>query len=80
MTVNPGFGGQKMIVSAVDKARELREAVGPGKAIELDGGVKAENIAQVVQAGANWIVAGSAVFGAQDPAAEVRRLQGLMGC
>ena len=78
MTVNPGFAGQEMISAAVDKARQLRKLVPANTAIEIDGGVKAGNIQQVVKAGANWIVAGSAVFGAADPGAEARKLQGLM--
>ena len=50
----------------------------PDAAIEVDGGVNRDNIRQVVEMGANWIVAGSAVFGAEDPAAEARVLQTLM--
>jgi ribulose-phosphate 3-epimerase len=52
--------------------------VGPEVAIELDGGVNRGNIREVVEKGANWVVAGSAVFGAADPGAEARVLQALM--
>lgn len=78
MTVNPGFGGQKLIPAALRKVPAIREMIRPEAAIELDGGVNRANIRQVVEMGANWIVAGSAVFGAQDPAAEARVLQSLM--
>ena len=78
MTVNPGFGGQQLIPSALEKVPGVRALVGPDVAIELDGGVQRANIREVVEKGANWIVAGSAVFGAPDPGAEVEALQALM--
>ncbi len=78
MTVNPGFGGQRLIPSALLKVPVIREMIRPGAAIELDGGVHRDNIRHVVEMGANWIVAGSAVFAAADPAAEARALQSLM--
>src|ERR1041385_63624 len=63
MSVNPGFGGQKFIPAALDKLREVRTLAGARPiAIEIDGGVTAENAADVVRAGANALVAGSAVF------------------
>jgi ribulose-phosphate 3-epimerase len=63
MSVNPGFGGQVFIPAAVDKLREVRALVGARPIdIEVDGGITAENAARVVQAGANVLVAGSAVF------------------
>jgi ribulose-phosphate 3-epimerase len=63
MSVNPGFGGQVFIPAAIDKLREVRALVGARPIdIEVDGGVTAENAARVVQAGANVLVAGSAVF------------------
>jgi len=63
MSVNPGFGGQKFIPAALDKLREVRTLIGARPIdIEVDGGVTAENAAKVVQAGANVLVAGSAVF------------------
>jgi ribulose-phosphate 3-epimerase len=78
MTVNPGFGGQRLIASALDKATLLRRMLPPGVAIEIDGGVQRDNIKLVVEAGANWLVAGSAVFGAADPGAEAGRMIELM--
>jgi ribulose-phosphate 3-epimerase len=63
MSVNPGFGGQKFIPAAIDKLREVHTLVGVRPIdIEVDGGVTAENAAEVVRAGANVLVAGSAVF------------------
>jgi ribulose-phosphate 3-epimerase len=63
MSVNPGFGGQAFIPAAIDKLREVRTLVGARPIdIEVDGGITAENAARVVQAGANVLVAGSAVF------------------
>ncbi len=63
MSVNPGFGGQKFIPAALDKLREVRTLAGARPIdIEIDGGVTAENAADVVRAGANALVAGSAVF------------------
>jgi ribulose-phosphate 3-epimerase len=78
MTVNPGFGGQEMIESALDKVPRLRRLLPTHVAIEVDGGVKRENVGRVVEAGANWIVAGSALFGVADPGAEAGVLQSLM--
>jgi ribulose-phosphate 3-epimerase len=78
MTVNPGFGGQQMIEPALDKVRQLRESAPKGVAIEVDGGVHAGNIRKVVDIGANWVVAGSAVFGGSRPDEEARKLQRLM--
>lgn len=69
MSVNPGFGGQSFIPSAVDKVRELRRMCderGLDPWIEVDGGVKADNAWKVIEAGANALVAGSAVFNAPD--------------
>ena len=80
MSVNPGFGGQSFIPGTLAKIRELRamcERHGVSPMIEVDGGVSAKNVAEVVAAGADVIVAGSAVFGAEDPAAEVARLREL---
>jgi ribulose-phosphate 3-epimerase len=63
MSVNPGFGGQAFIPAALDKLREVRSLVGARPIdIEVDGGVTSENASRVVQAGANVLVAGSAVF------------------
>ena len=77
MSVNPGFGGQKFIPAALDKIRRLRgiiEQRGLRAVIEVDGGVDLSNIRAVVEAGAELLVAGSAVFGHGDPEASARRL------
>jgi ribulose-phosphate 3-epimerase len=78
MTVNPGFGGQKLVPAALEKVPAVRRMIRPEAAIELDGGVHRQNIRHVVEMGANWIVAGSAVFGAGDPGVEARALITLM--
>lgn len=78
MSVNPGFGGQKFIATALDKVRRLRHLIdqrGLPVRIEIDGGVDLSNIQQVVEAGAEIIVAGSAIFGADDPGLAVRELR-----
>ena len=62
MSVNPGFGGQKFIPFTLDKIRKLRE-MAPNIDIEVDGGVNKDNVAELVKAGANVLVAGTAVFG-----------------
>lgn len=77
MSVNPGFGGQKMIPSALRKVealRRIKEERGLRYQIEIDGGVNAENIAAVAAAGTDIIVAGSAVFKAEDIPGRVREL------
>lgn len=78
MTVDPGFGGQKMIAPALTKVPVLRGMLPENAGIELDGGVNRENIRRVVEAGADWVVAGSALFGASDPRSEAQILRGLM--
>jgi ribulose-phosphate 3-epimerase len=78
MSVNPGFGGQKFIPTSVDKVRRLRRMIDERQLntrIEIDGGIDLGNIASVVAAGAEIIVAGSAVFGAASPEAAVRGLR-----
>jgi ribulose-phosphate 3-epimerase len=78
MSVNPGFGGQRFIATSVDKVRRLRRMIEDRKLdtrIEIDGGIDKENIATVVAAGAEIIVAGSAIFGSRDPEAAVRGLR-----
>ena len=80
MSVNPGFGGQKVIPSMVEKTRKLRELLdrtGSKALIEIDGGVNRETGKLLVDAGADVLVAGSAVFGAPDPVAEVAALKAL---
>jgi ribulose-phosphate 3-epimerase len=68
MTVNPGWGGQTFLAGMLDKVRALREVLAPETVIEVDGGVDAETARTCVEAGAAWLVAGSAIFGAEDPA------------
>src|SRR5712691_7686924 len=78
MSVNPGFGGQRFIGNSIDKVHRLSQMIEARKLetrIEIDGGIDLENIASVVAAGAEIIVAGSAVFGAADPEAAVRGLR-----
>jgi len=78
MSVNPGFGGQRFIETALDKVRRLRQLIqerGLTTRIEIDGGVDLNNIAAVVSAGAEIIVAGSAIFSTKDPEAAVRNLR-----
>ncbi len=73
MSVHPGFGGQKFIPATLGKLRTVRQRIAAHQArggqpiwLEVDGGVKTDNIAEIVQAGADTCVAGSAVFGAPD--------------
>jgi ribulose-phosphate 3-epimerase len=77
MSVNPGFSGQKFIPSSLDKLRRLRDLIrmkfSPAR-IEIDGGVGPDNAAEVVAAGAEILVAGSAVFGAENPAEALKEL------
>jgi ribulose-phosphate 3-epimerase len=78
MSVNPGFGGQSFIPTAIEKVRQLRAMIAERKLstrIEIDGGIDSRNIAAVVDAGAEIIVAGSAIFGKDDPEAAVRELR-----
>ena len=77
MSVNPGFGGQSFIPTMIDKLRRLREMItvrGLPVKIEIDGGIDETNIGQIVNSGAEMIVAGSAVFGRGDPATVVKGL------
>lgn len=78
MSVNPGFGGQTFITESLDKIRRLRKMLderGIKARIEVDGGIDRENIADIVGAGAEIIVSGSAIFGADDPAVALRELR-----
>jgi len=78
MSVNPGFGGQKFIPESLDKLRRLRRMInehGLKLRIEIDGGIDADNIAEVAAAGAEIIVSGSAIFGADDPGTALRQLR-----
>lgn len=72
MSVNPGFGGQSLIPYCLDKVRRLR-ALRPELDIQIDGGIKLDNIAQAKAAGANIFVVGSAIFGTPDPEATTRQ-------
>lgn len=78
MSVNPGFGGQKFIPSAVTKLREARkiiEASGQEIRLQIDGGVKVDNIGEIAAAGADTFVAGSAIFGSEDYAATITAMK-----
>jgi len=78
MSVNPGFGGQEFIPRSLDKIRRLRrwrEERRLNFAIEIDGGVSRDNVAEIVKAGCDWLVAGSSVFHSADPAATVKEMQ-----
>jgi len=80
MSVNPGFGGQSFIPSTLTKCRRLRRMIderGLDVEIEIDGGVKLDNVAQVAEAGADVIVSGSGVFGTPDRAATIAELRRL---
>lgn len=75
MSVNPGFGGQKFIPSALDKIRavsELKSKYKPDLTVAVDGGINLDNVKSVVDAGADFVVAGSSVFGAEDIGARVK--------
>lgn len=77
MSVNPGFGGQKYIHTATDKLRRLRRMInerGLKTRIEIDGGIDADNIGKIVEAGAEIIVSGTGVFGGGNPTTGVRKL------
>ena len=80
MSVNPGFGGQKFITSSVDKIKEvkrLRDELNLSYDIEVDGGINIDNLATVLEAGANVIVAGSAIFRG-DAAENVKKFKSIM--
>lgn len=80
MSVNPGFGGQKFITSSVDKIKEvkrLRDELNLSYDIEVDGGINIDNLAMVLEAGANVIVAGSAIFRG-DAAENVKKFKSIM--
>jgi ribulose-phosphate 3-epimerase len=78
MSVNPGFGGQKFIEGVLPKIAEVRRRVaasGREVRVEVDGGIKADNIAAVARAGADTFVAGSAIFGSGDYAATISAMR-----
>jgi ribulose-phosphate 3-epimerase len=74
MTVNPGWGGQAFLPASLGKLERLRSLLGPGVAIEVDGGIDADTAGPCARAGATAFVAGTAVFGAPDPAAAFREI------
>ncbi|MEZ4357411.1 MAG: ribulose-phosphate 3-epimerase [Eubacteriales bacterium] len=76
MSVNPGFGGQKFIPESLIKARKLRDYSGNDLDIQFDGGVSSKNAKEIIAAGVNVLVSGSAFFNAPDKKAEVRALRG----
>jgi ribulose-phosphate 3-epimerase len=78
MSVNPGFGGQKFIPQSLEKVRALvrrRRELGLKYWIEIDGGIEADNAGEIVRAGCDWLVSGTAVFRSGDTAAAFRRLR-----
>lgn len=80
MSVNPGFGGQKFIYSALEKIRNVREQIltrNLNVRIEVDGGIGLQNAEQILKAGADVLVAGSSVFKAEDPTDVIRRLKSI---
>lgn len=82
MSVNPGFGGQKFIPSALEKikkARQMVDKMGTNVSIEVDGGVKLDNIAEVSSAGADIFVSGSGVFGTKDYKKTIEEMKRIIG-
>lgn len=82
MTVNPGFGGQKFIYQSIPKIRQTWDLIQVRNSqamIQVDGGIGLQNAQKVLEAGARCLVAGSAVFNAEDPAAVVRQLKAISG-
>jgi len=80
MSVNPGFGGQKFIKSAIDKIRkldQLRQEKNPDLVIAIDGGINPKNAGEVLAAGGNALIAGSAFFKAEDPFDVIKKMKGL---
>ena len=81
MSVNPGFGGQKFIDSVLPKIAEVRrriDASGRDVLLEVDGGIKIDNIAKVAAAGADTFVAGSAIYGTKDYAAAISAMRAAL--
>jgi ribulose-phosphate 3-epimerase len=79
MTVNPGWGGQPYIETSTAKVARLRELLGPDVPIEVDGGIDAATARDTAEAGATLFVAGSSIFGADDPAAAYREIAAAAG-
>jgi ribulose-phosphate 3-epimerase len=80
MTVNPGWGGQKFIPASLDKIRRIRALIGDDVELEVDGGIDTETAGPAADAGASLFVAGSAVFGADDPAEAFRAMAAAARC
>jgi len=80
MTVNPGWGGQPFLRNQLDKVRQMRATVGDDVPVEVDGGVNPDTAAECAEAGASWFVAGSAIFGADDPAQAFSDIAAAAGC
>jgi ribulose-phosphate 3-epimerase len=74
MSIHPGYSGQEFMPEALGRIRRLRELLPDGKPIQVDGGVGLENVRALREAGASLLVAGSSVYGEDDPAAAYRRL------
>jgi ribulose-phosphate 3-epimerase len=79
MTVNPGWGGQPFIKASPGKIERLRALIGAGPALEVDGGIDTSTAGACAQAGATVFVAGTALFGAPDPAAAYREIAAAAG-
>ncbi len=80
MSVNPGFGGQSFIHQSIQKIKELRALInnsGSSARIEVDGGISLENAGEIIKAGADILVTGSAVFGAENPAETIAKLKSV---
>jgi ribulose-phosphate 3-epimerase len=80
MTVNPGWGGQEFIPRSLDRIRRLRALLGDGPDLEVDGGIDHDTVAPCAEAGATLFVAGTAVFGAREPALAFSELASRIGC
>ncbi len=80
MTVNPGWGGQPFLRNQLEKIRRVRAMLGDGVPVEVDGGINPQTAADCAEAGATWFVAGSAIFGSDDPAATFREIAAAAGC
>ena len=80
MTVNPGWGGQEFIARSLDRIARLRALIGDEADLEVDGGIEASTVGPCAEAGASLFVAGTAVFGAPDPAAAYAALASQIGC
>jgi ribulose-phosphate 3-epimerase len=81
MSVNPGFGGQKFIDNSIRRIHELfklKNRINPSMSIAVDGGINVDNVKKVIEAGADIIVAGSAIFKSNDPAKTIKQMKGQL--